>query len=257
VIFVHTNIFTFNPVDMNDMCQVSPPFHRLLKKICFALLLSVMMLQGSTQTMSFNHLTIENGLSNNSVLSITQDGTGFLWFGTRVGVNRYDGTRFKNYSSNSKDSNTLYNNNVITLFCDSRKTVWAGTSSGLNRYNVEKDIFERIPLGTGAININCIYEDKKGTLWIGSTNGLYAFANRQPDKQKVYTSEKTNSIASNNVRAVFEDHNGYLWIGSNNGLTCMIPQKNGYRYESFTHEPGNPRSLSAVHVTTITEDAKQ
>ncbi len=242
---------------MNEMCQVFHPLPSLFRKVCFALLLLLIQLRGNSQTMSFNHITIENGLSSNSVLSITQDGTGFLWFGTEMGVNRYDGSRFKNYVHNAKDSNTLSNNNVITLFCDTRKTVWAGTSTGLNRYNREKDLFERIPLKSSPLNISCIYEDKKGTLWIGSSNGLYAFANRQPDKLKVYKSEMINSIAGNNVRAVFEDHNGHLWVGSNNGLTRMIPQKDGYRFESFTHEPGNPRSLSAVHVTTITEDAKQ
>jgi ligand-binding sensor domain-containing protein/signal transduction histidine kinase/DNA-binding response OmpR family regulator len=256
VVGFHPNIFTFKPVDLNDMCQVSYSLRCLFYKVCFALLV-LMTLQGNAQTMSFNHITIENGLSSNSVLAITQDSTGFLWFGTRMGVNRYDGTRFKNYVHNAKDSNTLSNNDVISLFCDSRKTLWAGTYFGLNRYNEEKDVFERVNLNSGFITINCIYEDKKGTLWIGSSNGLYAFANRQPDKLKVYKSGKTNSIAGNNVRAVFEDHNGHLWVGSNNGLTRMIPQKDGYHFESFTYEPSNPRSLSAVHVTTITEDAKQ
>jgi ligand-binding sensor domain-containing protein/signal transduction histidine kinase/DNA-binding response OmpR family regulator len=253
----HPNIFTFIPVDINAMFQTPLPFHSLSRKICFALLLSVLMLQGITQSMSFNHLTIEHGLTNNSVLSITQDGTGFLWFGTRQGVNRYDGSRLKHYVYHAKDSNTLYDNNVMSLYCDSRKTVWAGTSSGLNRYNEEKDFFERIPFASSPLNINCIYEDKKGTLWIGSSNGLYALINKQPNQLRIFRADKTNGIAGNNVRAVFEDHNGYLWIGSNNGLTRMIPQKNGYHFENFTHETGNPRSLSAVHVTTIAEDAKQ
>lgn len=211
----------------------------------------------SAQTISFNHLSVENGLSNNSVLSITQDRTGFLWFGTRMGINRYDGSRFKTYVSITKDSNTLYDNNVIALFCDSRKTIWAGTSSGLNRYNEKKDLFERIPLQNAALSINSIYEDKKGTLWIGTSNGLYALPNRQLKQIEAFKANQPNSILGNNVRAVFEDHNGHLWVGSNNGLTRMIPQKSGYSFEHFIHEPGNPRSLSAVHITTITEDAKQ
>lgn len=229
-----------------------------LSKICL-LVLSVCFVhpQVQAQDMLFHHVTLEHGLSNNSVLSITQDRTGFLWFGTRMGVNRYDGTRIKTYLRNNKDSNTLYDNNVIALFCDSRKTVWAGTSSGLNRYNETKDYFERIPLNTTPLAINCIYEDKKGTIWIGSSNGLYAFANGQPEKVRHFTARNASCIAGNTVRAVFEDHNGHLWVGSNNGLTRMIPQKNGYYFENFTHEPNNSGSLSAVHITTITEDAKQ
>ncbi|MEJ8843940.1 two-component regulator propeller domain-containing protein [Lacibacter sp. H375] len=207
--------------------------------------------------MLFNHVTLEHGLSSNSVLSITQDHKGFLWFGTRMGVNRYDGTRFKHYLHNDKDSNTLNNNNVLSLFCDSRNTIWAGTSSGLNRYNETKDYFERIPLTTGTLYISYIYEDRKGTIWIGSSDGLYALVNGQPDKRKIFRAGNVNSIAGNNVRTLFEDHNGHLWVGSNNGLTRMVPQANGYRFENFTHDPANPRSLSARNVTAIAEDAKQ
>lgn len=235
----------------NDQLRI---FYRSL--VLF-LICSAPVFRSEAQTISFNHLSVENGLSNNSVLSITQDRTGFLWFGTRMGVNRYDGSRFRNYVSNSKDSNTLYDNNVIALFCDSRKTIWAGTASGLNRYNEEKDFFERIPLQNSPQNINCIYEDKKGTLWIGSSGGLYALPDKQPQQAIIFKANQPNSIAGNNVRDVFEDHNGHIWVGSNNGLTRMIPQKKGYRFENFVHEPGNPRSLSAVHITTIKEDAKQ
>lgn len=235
----------------NDQLRI---FYRSL--VLF-LICSAPVFRSEAQTISFNHLSVENGLSNNSVLSITQDRTGFLWFGTRMGVNRYDGSRFRNYVSNSKDSNTLYDNNVIALFFDSRKTIWAGTAYGLNRYNEEKDFFERIPLQNSPQNINCIYEDKKGTLWIGSSGGLYALPDKQPQQAIIFKANQPNSIAGNNVRDVFEDHNGHIWVGSNNGLTRMIPQKNGYRFENFVHEPGNPRSLSAVHITTIKEDAKQ
>ncbi len=222
----------------------------LLKKIFFLSFLFLFVLKAAPQKLLFNHLTLENGLSSNSVLSITQDRTGFLWFGTRMGINRYDGTRIKSYFHNTKDSNTLYDNNVSSLLCDSRKIVWAGNFTGLNRYNQEKDFFERIPLTKGSLSINCIYEDRKGTIWVGSSSGLYALENGDHKKTKLFK-------ADNNVRAVFEDHNGHLWIGSNNGLTRMVPVKNGYSFENFTHEPDNPRSLSAIYVTSIAEDAMQ
>lgn len=255
---MYLNSLTFNADELNDMCRNSSCIpHHLLKTFLLAFIGCFLLFNSNAQSILFNHVTFEQGLSSNSVLSITQDRSGFLWFGTRMGANRYDGSRFKIYLHNNKDTNTLYNDNVLALFCDSRKTIWAGTSTGLNRYNQEKDIFERVPLQTAPLNITCIYEDKKGTLWIGTANGLYAFANRQPELASHFKAGSINAIAGNNVRAVFEDHNGHLWIGSNNGLTRMVPQKNGYSFENFTHEPGNPRSLSAVHVTAITEDAKQ
>ncbi|MFT7234375.1 MAG: ligand-binding sensor domain-containing protein, partial [Cyclobacteriaceae bacterium] len=60
------------------------------------LILCVIQLQGQDEV-RFRKITKEEGLSNNSVFAITQDNQGFLWFGTRNGLNRYDGYRLKKY----------------------------------------------------------------------------------------------------------------------------------------------------------------
>ena len=218
----------------------------------FMLLLS---LELWSQNLSFNHLTVENGLSNNSVLAITQDGDGFLWFGTRTGVNRYDGTRFKLYTHNNTDSNTLSSDNIISLFCDSKKTVWAGTSSGLNRYDRLLDKFIHIQLeGNRFFSVNCIYEDHKGGLWVGTSSGLY-YTSQKNDLQFIVIHSSVNSIAGENVQAVFEDKNGFIWVGTSNGLSRLQRQKNGFSFLTFRHNPADPNSLSANYITTIAEDA--
>lgn len=243
---------------MNDMCQVSNPLHSLLRKICFALLLSGMMLQSNAQTMSFNHLTIENGLSSNSVLSITQDATGFLWFGTRMGVNRYDGSRFKTYLFNEKDSNSLFNNNVISLFTDSKKNLWVGSSNGLCRYNEQQDAFERINLtGTRNLNINSITEDRNGMIWVGTSDGLFSVNYQKTVSFKQYKVTGAGSIAGNNVRSVYQDHHGHLWVGTTSGLTRMIDKNGTYSFQTFLHQPSATGSLSADYITAIAEDAQQ
>jgi len=58
----------------------------------------------------FDCLTIEHGLSNNSVPGIVQDDKGFMWFGTYDGLNRYDGYDFKVYQHNPADPNSLSSN---------------------------------------------------------------------------------------------------------------------------------------------------
>lgn len=243
---------------MNDMCQVFNPLHSLLRKICFALLLSGMMLQSNAQTMSFNHLTIENGLSSNSVLSITQDATGFLWFGTRMGVNRYDGSRFKTYLFNEKDSNSLFNNNVISLFTDSKKNLWVGSSNGLCRYNEQQDAFERINLtGTRNLNINSITEDRNGMIWVGTSDGLFSVNYQKIVSFKQHKVTGAGSIAGNNVRSVYQDHHGHLWVGTTSGLTRMIDKNGTYSFQTFLHQPSATGSLSADYITAIAEDAQQ
>ena len=64
---------------------------------------------------SFEKLTIEDGLSQSTIISIFQDSRGFLWFGTKEGLNRYDGNNIKNYYFNSEDTTSLSDNLTINI----------------------------------------------------------------------------------------------------------------------------------------------
>lgn len=218
-----------------------------LKRTAGLLLWLACFLTGVGQQLSFNRLTVENGLLSNSVLSIAQDRQSFLWFGTSIGLTRYDGARFKVY---------LPSNNITSLYCDKANNLWAGTSGGLDHYDVRKDAFEKISINGKRIgNIHCIYEDKKGRLWIGSINGLHLLTD--PVKktfQSFYTSDNGNSIAGNVVRAVIEDKAGNLWVGTNNGLTRMQWVNGQWIYTTFRNQPGNANSLIADYITSIAED---
>ena len=66
-----------------------------MRKIALILLLIACLGELNGQNVAFTHLSVENGLSANSVLSVTEDGNGFMWFGTRIGLYRYAGARFK------------------------------------------------------------------------------------------------------------------------------------------------------------------
>ncbi|WP_276500652.1 hybrid sensor histidine kinase/response regulator transcription factor [Terrimonas pollutisoli] len=207
--------------------------------------------------MAFNRLAVENGLSSSSVLSVMQDATGFMWFGTQIGLNRYDGTRFRVYRYNSKDSSSISSDVITSLFCDSRQTLWVGTRSGLDKYDPKKDIFERIWInGVRAGNIFCVYEDRKGNLWVGSSNGLHLLTDRKKNEfQSFYAFPGGNSIAGNIVRSIVEDYQHNLWIGTDNGLTKMKWANGRYQYETFKHVPGKTGSLSANYITNISEDS--
>src|ERR1700744_5288263 len=95
----------------------------LIKTILTRLLLAGLMygvaLNGDCQSLVFDHLDVGNGLSQNSVLSIAQDGQGFIWLATRNGLNRYDGHSVRVYKHIPGQTGSLCDNYVNTLFCDS------------------------------------------------------------------------------------------------------------------------------------------
>jgi ligand-binding sensor domain-containing protein/signal transduction histidine kinase/CheY-like chemotaxis protein len=223
----------------------------LFTLICFAVL------KTHGQDLVFNHLTKENGLSNNSVLAITQDGKGFMWFGLDGALNRYDGSRFKNYTYKDGGNEQVSQAAVISLLCDAKKELWAGTSRGLIKYNETKDEFENVPLDKqSALMIICLHEDKKGTLWVGTTNGLYAST---PDQKFARFNVEDNTVKgiSNRICCIHEDSDGNIWIGTSQGLSRLKKVANGYETTNFYSNGADPNTLSSNSITAVAEDALQ
>ena len=85
--------------------------------------------------LKLQHLTIEDGLSQGMVTTITQDKHGFMWFGTKDGLNKYDGYKFTTYRNNVSDSVSLADNYIYMIFADSRGLIWTIFAEG------EVDVF--------------------------------------------------------------------------------------------------------------------
>ncbi len=88
----------------------------------------------------FRHYQVENGLSNNSVFSSSQDKYGFMWFGTKDGLNRFDGYRFKTFNINSENESSLTRDLIFSLFADKHGTLWVGSQKGLYRFDAQKEL---------------------------------------------------------------------------------------------------------------------
>ena len=236
----------------------------MLKQLFFFILIAFLQLPAAGQELSFNQLMTKNGLSQNSIFAITQDSQGFMWFGSRYGLNRYDGSRFKLYKSTTADTSTLSDDYINALYSDTRKDLWVGTSNGLNRFDPTKNTFERIYLSEGQKNksntpIISIYEDRKGNLWIAARNGLYLLTDRKTKKfipaSLLGLSKRT---ATAEIQTLYEDAKGYLWLGTNKGLSRFQFANNRIKeLQFFTHASGQPASLSDNSVTAITEDLQQ
>ncbi|SDD37481.1 Signal transduction histidine kinase [Niabella drilacis] len=208
-----------------------------------------------SQGISFSHLTSENGLSNNSVLCITQDAEGFMWLGTSSGLNRYDGSQIRIYTTDSSQGTGLSSNNILSLFRDTRQQLWVGTSTGLNSYNDEKDRFEKIILPVnGPVAVNCIFEDRLQRLWIGTSKGIFILTGKHRDRVFRFVTPGKQDLGGSMIKSIFQDHADNIWIGSTAGLVRMWKTGGLYHYESFHHDPANPQSLSSDNISAICED---
>jgi hypothetical protein len=102
--------------------------------------------------LTFGHIALEDGLSQLSVYAIVQDQTGFLWFATEDGLNRYDGYSIKTYRHNPLDSTSLSDKAIIALFADRSGDLWVGTNRGC--LSVDEHWRQLVPRGLGTtINI--------------------------------------------------------------------------------------------------------
>lgn len=218
-------------------------------------------LHAQLDDMRFDHISVEQGLSNFSVTAIVQDQQGFLWIGTEDGLNKYDGYTFTVYKTDPTDTLALRNSFIRCLYVDREGNLWVG-STGLYRYNPTTDKFDRFenvvrnsPSLIGK-NVNAMIEDAQGEFWIGTDAGLY----RYHPQQHVFTQYRHDphdptSISSDAIISIFADQVGRLWIGTNAGLNRYDPQKNTFIH--YRHDPNDSRSLSHDYIGCIREDPKQ
>ena len=133
--------------------------------------------------LQFARTGIRQGLSHSNVINILQDRKGFLWFGTRDGLNKYDGYKFTIYKNRFGDENSLSQNMVNDLAEDSEGNIWIATwGGGINKYDPKHNTFtcyrhdKNDPYSISSDLVHSIEIDANGNLWIGTDEpGLYLF----------------------------------------------------------------------------------
>lgn len=210
--------------------------------------------------MQFKHLTAENGLSSSNVLCALQDYKGFMWIGTSEGLNRYDGSNFKEYKNVKSDSSALPYNQVRTIFEDSHNNLYIGTSDGgLSLYDRNLDkfinyIYEKSsPLYKMSFSLLKIAEDSYGRLWLATNIGLICFdKGKNTVVQYRNNPENHGSISDNDIRYVYCDKKGRLWISTTKGLD-LYKDESDY-FEHIKHCSTHNKEEESLYFMDIIED---
>lgn len=167
--------------------------------------------QGSKkQDYSFRHLDTEKGLSQNAVLCILQDQQGFMWFGTKDGLNRYDGNKIKTYRNEAGNANSLINNTVWSLLEQPNGEMWVGTEKGISIFDPKTEQFRFFdkPSQEGDYVdywVTDLELDKNGSVWIAAGR-LFCYVSEKD------TLIRTNSSYSN-ARSFVVDNNN-VWVAT-------------------------------------------
>lgn len=222
--------------------------------------------QAFAQELSFRHLSIDDGLSQNAVFSIIKDSQGFIWFGTKDGLNRYDGRNFVVYQHNPFDSTTISDAYVAKLLEDKSGRIWTGALSGdLNILDRETDIFCELPMrnseGEKVIGneITDIEEGPDGSVWVATKgDGLFkidvhgASGCDYQFEQFLHEPDNEQSIYSNRVGNLLFDRQQTLWIGTEKGLNRFNPSDASFSRMRFeTKHPDAPSISGDYKITAI------
>jgi ligand-binding sensor domain-containing protein/signal transduction histidine kinase len=208
----------------------------------------------------FDHISIEQGLSQSSVKVIHQDRRGFLWFGTEDGLNRYDGYNVKIYKPDPDVLNSLSDRWITSIVEDQDGYLWIGTRLGLNRYDPHTEEFihylhdEAKPASLIDNHINVLYIDKNDDLWIGTTSGLDLLERSSGTfRHYFYSASKQEDLGGKSITALYEDSRGRFWVGTAaGGLNRFDPSNNSL--VAYQNSPDDSSTISSNHVTAIMED---
>ncbi|MBK5272791.1 MAG: hypothetical protein JJE22_17465 [Bacteroidia bacterium] len=205
------------------------------------------------QHIRFEHLGTNMGLSQSNVISILQDSHGFMWFGTRDGLNKYDGYKFTVYKYDADDTNSLSQNTIQDIAEDSDGNLWIGTwGGGLNMFDRKKGKFVHHHLDTknpkilGSKLINSLLCDSDGNMWIGTEGqGLQMF-DKKNNKfiSYIHSDSDPKSLGDDVVKDIVEDSQHNLWLGTNSGGLDLFDKKTK-TFRHFQHDEKNNKSLSS------------
>ena len=194
---------------------------------------------------SFTNISTVEGLSQLSVLCIFQDSNGYMWFGTRDGLNKYDGLSFEHYFNRRQDSTSISDNHIKCIGEDANGYIWAGTRFGMNRLDpdsgkVMRFFLDRNNLHGESNTVRALYVNKERNLvYAGGFCGLYALDSSEGEFKPVNKIKtRVNDIAGSGDT---------LFVATATGLYAITGEKLSF-WSPFEPESGKHCSVDVIYI---------
>ncbi len=215
------------------------------------LALQTMVLAAPARPIRFDQLSLEQGLSQSTVMQVLQDRTGYIWLATEDGLNRYDGVSFRVYSHDPGDPASLPSSFVWALAEDGNGNLWAATTSGLAKWERASDRISRHPALAGLHLRALHFAADQNALFIGTRDsGLVRLdLSSGATTRFVHDPADPSSLNDNRIYTLYGDSRGRLWVGTDGGLALLDAQGKG-----FERYLAGPKGLSDPGVRAIAED---
>jgi signal transduction histidine kinase/ligand-binding sensor domain-containing protein len=189
-------------------------------------------------------ITTADGLSDNRITAIYKDPTGYIWIGTRNGLNRYDGQSFAIFKP--QKGNSISNEVVTCITGDKEGNIWVGTMSGLNRYNPKTNTWTNWIQGRDDTTENRLKNymihdleiDQEGLLWIACDVQDFTCYNPATNEFRYYDwpgfvktiSGKITVPGYHSIQAFVRKNQDEFWLGTNKGLVKLNIRTGEFEY---------------------------
>ena len=169
----------------------------------------------AAQPYYFNHYRVEDGLSNNTIFSVMQDNRGFMWFGSKEGLIRFDGNTFRTYNDQRYTENIR--GFILSIAKAENGHLWIGTRGGIYKFNEQTETFTSLK-SLPELEVEAIRTDEFNRLWALVGGKLYCYDETKRIAKKI-------SIGTDADVASFTYENGVIWVCTTAGYIFRVSAK--------------------------------